>query len=342
MDLREMYISGFEKFTLNPGLFKLLKKVISGDEQNTDYEEILEQDSFFSKVILSESYKLTHNEPLRNLSHGVSLLGKEKVRKFIFAHSICRLFDPKADVNFKTIAQSASTLKRSIEAENLTKQFTSEKPELGFCCGIIFDIFEAWLSSDSDLKKSYSAFFTETWQHSLRAALIAATLTQRLRAKITNSRLVFSASLLHDIGRLMLALCEPESYPRLIIDFNNMQKKTPHSDNYLEYLEQYEFGFTHSSIGSLLIWQFEPLREVEAFVEYHHSIDLIGLRYKNQNANSLVISLSDKIAHLIESNAILDSGSATLICGQYESDGLIQASDLVKTVEQIRTKTALV
>jgi putative nucleotidyltransferase with HDIG domain len=98
-------------------------------------------------------------------------------------------------------------------------------------------------------------------RHSLACAVTARVLAAQRGED--NIERFFVAGLLHDIGRLLLALNAPQGM-RAALD----QSQRTHAD--LRRCEREQIGYTHDLVGELLLerWQFpEALREA---VRFHH------------------------------------------------------------------------
>lgn len=123
------------------------------------------------------------------------------------------------------------------------------------------------------------------WLHSAGTALCARTLARELGTNMENS---FTAGLLHDIGRLILATRFPEKYR------NVMAYRAEH-DCYPIEAEQEVLGFNHTQIGAALAvrWKF-PAEIAEAIANHHNPIDM--------SVNSLVdlVHLADVMAYVLE------------------------------------------
>ena len=105
--------------------------------------------------------------------------------------------------------------------------------------------------------------FSNIWEHSLRTATgarkIAATEHQTLEA----CNLAFTAGLLHDVGKLVLAANAERDY-RVVLDLSN-KSAVP-----LEAAELGIFGCTHADIGAFLfaLWGF-PDAVIQAVANHH-------------------------------------------------------------------------
>jgi putative nucleotidyltransferase with HDIG domain len=120
----------------------------------------------------------------------------------------------------------------------------------------IFSHFEGDHLSGLDL--------VEVWQHSLRTANIAQSMARCERASKATIEDCFTAGLLHDIGKLILAHAMSDDYKKALDVCRNGKAK-------LIALEQEYFGCTHAQVGAYLIgiWGLSPAI-VEA-IAWHHA-----------------------------------------------------------------------
>jgi putative nucleotidyltransferase with HDIG domain len=111
------------------------------------------------------------------------------------------------------------------------------------------------------------------WSHSLASATIAEELAA---ASIIDKDAAYTAALIHDIGRLALALIKPEGY-------NQLRDKGLLDAASIMQAERELFGMDHCQAGGLLMTKWNlPLAFIEV-ASYHHeprkgdSLDLVGL-----------------------------------------------------------------
>ncbi len=137
----------------------------------------------------------------------------------------------------------------------------------------------------SGSQKSYGFEFGELWRHSVAAALAAQKIAE---AKGDDANLAFTAGLLHDIGKNVLAEALEEHYMALI-------QQTEASQQSLLEVEKSLLHVQHAEIGGRLLerWNFPP--ELSTAVAYHHSP---GEAKEHQKWASYVY-LGNMIAHFM-------------------------------------------
>lgn len=126
------------------------------------------------------------------------------------------------------------------------------------------------------------------WYHSVKTAILARQLC-RNSAINEEAETLFTAGLLHDIGRLILAQKMPELSAEV-------QSAVDHNDADLIASERQAFGFTHCDTGAAFIQKWGLPDILSAVAEYHHQsatadryADEVRLIYM---ANNLVFMVS--------------------------------------------------
>jgi HD-like signal output (HDOD) protein len=126
------------------------------------------------------------------------------------------------------------------------------------------------------------------WRHSVACGLAARVLAT-VRQNEVNAELLFTAGMIHDIGRLVIYKKIPETAQEMILRCRD--SKEP-----LYLVEKEVLGFDHSDLGRMLAqsWNLPPsLKEVLA---YHH----FPLEARLYPIETCVIHIADYIAHAIQ------------------------------------------
>ena len=111
----------------------------------------------------------------------------------------------------------------------------------------------------------------ESWQHSLKCALLSQNLAKELPANVRpNIGLAYLAGLLHDIGFLLFGVLYPQEFAAL----NGAVEKYGHVNS--RELEFHAVGITHDLIGSMLFRNWNLPEEVIVATAEHHFPDYDG------------------------------------------------------------------
>jgi putative nucleotidyltransferase with HDIG domain len=137
----------------------------------------------------------------------------------------------------------------------------------------------------SGSQKSYGFEFGELWRHSVAAALA----TQKIaESKGDDGNLAFTAGLLHDIGKNVLAEALEDHYSALV-------EQTEASQQSLLEVEKNLLHVQHAEVGGRLLerWNFPP--ELATAVTYHH----FPGEAKNHHRWAAYAYLGNMIAHFM-------------------------------------------
>jgi putative nucleotidyltransferase with HDIG domain len=121
------------------------------------------------------------------------------------------------------------------------------------------------------------------WHHSVVSAVAASVIAEKLGGCIACA---FTAGLMHDIGKLVLASTEGRKYSRMLADAERTRQP-------LVELEQAAFGFDHAALGAHMLTQWSLPHEMIGGVRHHHNLAAAdGYRIP-----AAVVNLADAIAH---------------------------------------------
>lgn len=147
---------------------------------------------------------------------------------------------------------------------------------------------------------NYSYFnYKDFWKHSMLTASAARMLAKH--SDIVKSEDIFSASFLHDIGKIILAKYDKENYLKVY--------KSEYFDD-IDFMKKEEVycGLNHCEIGNIVAYSWNLPEIFCEIISNHHNPDR---SYKYFDECSLVY-LANKIAHCIESNKNLNIDNITL------------------------------
>ena len=125
----------------------------------------------------------------------------------------------------------------------------------------------------------------DLWRHSLATAVAAQTLAQHLTTE--DAEVVFSAALLHDIGKTLLVRAGNAHYVKLL-------EYCAASSVSVEYAEREEYGFDHAELGAQLLRSWKFPEQISAAVGGHHN--LLTPR-KDQQRIAVLVSVANIIAY---------------------------------------------
>lgn len=135
----------------------------------------------------------------------------------------------------------------------------------------------------SQPKSSYGLDAGELWRHSVATALAAETLAQTAGQDIN---VAFTAGLLHDLGKIVLAEALADKPPRLLTPSDHQGRSR------LE-CERAVVGLDHAEVGGGLLVRWHFAEELAAAVTHHHTPTAAG----PHGPLAACVHLGDLIAH---------------------------------------------
>ena len=123
----------------------------------------------------------------------------------------------------------------------------------------------------------------ELWRHSVAVAVAASVVAEEAGQ---TKAVAFTAGLLHDIGKLVFASAERESYAKLI-------QKAKDQGVLLSALERSALVIDHAELGGELMQRWELPPDIVATVRYHHQLEAAPPFEKLTAA----VQVGDMIAH---------------------------------------------
>lgn len=140
------------------------------------------------------------------------------------------------------------------------------------------------------------------WKHSLSCGIFAKIIASHVKGM--SEETLFTAGLLHDVGKLIL--------------FKNMPYSTVESlifarENMVPMVEAEEIvlGYTHTDVSSLIMKSWEFPDEINDIVTYHHSPD--GASFKK---GAIIVQLADNMANAVE----IARGGSYVVPGMSDED----------------------
>ncbi len=145
------------------------------------------------------------------------------------------------------------------------------------------------------------------WCHNIACATAARTIVTELG--IQQSERVFVAGLLHDIGKLMMYLAEPDLSSRVL------QQLKSNTELDVNELEKATFGYDHAELGAALLKEWGLPDSLVEPVRYHH----IPSQAQNFITESSLLHLANVVANQIvplfpsKANLVLDEKVWTVL-----------------------------
>lgn len=134
-------------------------------------------------------------------------------------------------------------------------------------------------------QKAYSLEPGALWKHSYATAILAAIIGKF--AKSSNTAILYSAGLLHDIGKILLNKPLVEKYSEAIASMDGSQD--------IITIENHLLSTTHPKIGKLLLDKWGLPENITLPVGKHHDINIL----KEDNLNCKIVYMANFLANNI-------------------------------------------
>ena len=122
------------------------------------------------------------------------------------------------------------------------------------------------------------------WQHSVYCGLVARNLGQR--CNVLHSERLFTAGLLHDVGRLLMVM-------KLADETAEAESRRMHSEKEICELERELVGFDHAEVGHALLMHWNMPSNLCASVLYHHSPG----EAHDAHLEAALLHIADQVTH---------------------------------------------
>jgi len=122
------------------------------------------------------------------------------------------------------------------------------------------------------------------WQHSVYTGLLARNLAQC--CNVLHSERLFTAGLLHDVGRLLMLMKVPE-------ETANAEAMRLQSRRDICELEEDLIGFSHAEVGEALLLHWNMPDNLCASIRYHHD----PAAADNAHLESAIVHIADQVTH---------------------------------------------
>ncbi|HCM40635.1 MAG: hypothetical protein A2070_08895 [Bdellovibrionales bacterium GWC1_52_8] len=291
--------------------------------------QILKANAYFESLFYRVVANLSKREEMPSLEGAIVLLGMQNFRNLMIAAQLYRSVlgtHPEWDKDGKLKLTSSEFLKYSLKTEEQLVNRKNEYSDTAYAAGLVFDILAAVTNAVCDDKKKVLAFLDGIYNHGLRTATIAAELAKNV-PDLGFQKYVFSAALIHDIGKVGMAIVRPG-----YINFLEDVKKKEISRPIRQHLEKEKWGVDHLAIGALTCHFYRMFRPIEKVVQFHHDPYLLRLRQKNLFPITGLICLATNIANNFKKTDKMDDPVLSLWRGPELRDFRIDMRGVVNSV----------
>lgn len=176
-------------------------------------------------------------------------------------------------------------------------------------------------------KERSSLSHEKLWKHSLRSSLLGHLIAQKVGG--VNPEVTLTASLLHDIGKLVLDCCCSPEYERVL------EKVRTRGAGMID-TEEEILGFNHADAGGWLCegWSFPPILVFP--ILFHHHVEKASEEYSRTTS---IVHIADVLSHHQEA-AAQGAGEIRGIQRAAQKQLKLQNDDLQKIVAHLKKEEA--
>jgi putative nucleotidyltransferase with HDIG domain len=137
-------------------------------------------------------------------------------------------------------------------------------------------------------KESFS--LDQFWKHSIGVAMCSESIAKRIGYKVPSE--LFTCGLVHDIGKVVLLILEPDRFASVVQNCNQYNLTYEESENRLE-LPQ------HTQLGQLLTKKWSLPQQIQNVILFHHQKDTLKRGGASAEMNQIidVVMLANLLIH---------------------------------------------
>ncbi|MCM2277797.1 MAG: HDOD domain-containing protein [Oligoflexia bacterium] len=294
--------------------------------------QILRANQYYEAILFRIVESLGKRESVERLEGAIVLLGMQNTRNTMIALQLLRMVKgghPEWTKEGKLKVNPAEVLKYALRTEELLSGRKDGYSDTAYAAGLIFDILALLASEMAQDKKKTLATIDAVYLHGLRTAQIAAEISSSI-PDFGFKKYVFSACLIHDIGKIIHAIINP-AYSQFIEDSG--KKELPRQIRH--FAERQRFGVSHSLLGGLCCEYFHAFQPVQKAILYHHNPYLIKGGMDGLGQLASLICLSTNIANNFKKAEKADDPILPLWKGVELADFPVDVPSLLKAVSRV-------
>lgn len=281
---------------LPPTTRRIIKGFSDIDVKTESIVKILNANPYYEHLFLEVVKSMsTHSE--LDARSAVLRLGMQHTRNLLCALQLFRLVrsaHPALDQNGKLTLSPSDILKYALLAEQAVpnnKKDPFSYPDTAYAAGVLFDILIGLATQKMNCSKKVIGYIDEIFSHGMRTAIVGVELARSM-PDFAHKKHVFGACLIHDCGKIVMAMLNPA-----YLDFVAKCQKEDLPRTLRQYAERQRFGFGHEVFSFLCASFFPIFGVVKESLLYHHEPYLLPSSKRAQQGLVNLICLSTNIAN---------------------------------------------
>lgn len=278
---------------------KIIEEFVDIDVNSDAVSKIILRNQYFEYFVTKEIKNLGFKKDIPSLKAAIVLMGMQSVRNFVCALQMMRMvgrLHPKPDKDGKLNLKPTDMLKYALRSEEFIVSRKMQYTDTAYAAGMMFDLMVTIGREFFKTAKPFEDYVEEVYKHGLRTARIAVELSKNFK-NLGFAKFVFSAALIHDIGKLAMDLLFPVGIANSYQAFRSDVQKKPANRDVVHFIEAKRFGLTHEYYSAQMAYYFGIFRGVERAILYHHAPYLVLGTNREIHNLACLIALSTNIAN---------------------------------------------
>lgn len=256
--------------------------------------QILRSNQYYEAVVFRLIESLGKRENVGRLEAAVVLMGMQNARNTIIALQLLRMVrggHPEWTKEGRLKTNPNEVLKYALRTEESLSGRKDSYSDTAYAAGLIFDILALVATELAQDKKKTLAFIDSVYTLGLKTAQIGVELANTIQ-DFGFKKYVFSSCLIHDIGRIILAIVDP-AYPVFVEECG--KKDLPRQVRHFAEIQR--FGVSHALLGGMCCEYFHAFQPIQKAILFHHDPYLIKGGMDGLGQLASLICLSSNIAN---------------------------------------------
>lgn len=268
--LSQFWAEFVPRFSLPPLSLAVLEAFSNIDVTAERIAQILARNGYYADQFQKIVDSMGKREETPSLESAVVLLGMTNSRNLILAlqmqrglkggHPEWKVIPPKKEAQLQL--KPNEWLKYALRTEEPLLAAKSPYADTAFAAGLVFDWFAAFAKQNN--RTDLPPLIELVYQHSLKTAKIASHLASS-KKEFAESKWIFSAALLHDIGKLVMGVYFP-NYARFI----DICAKRVVPRDVRHYAERERYLIDHAVMGGTLCSLFPLFESIAPVIRHSH------------------------------------------------------------------------
>jgi HD-like signal output (HDOD) protein len=320
------------RLTLAATSHAVLKNFSNPDVTAEKVAASLKSNPYYQLHFIKMIESMGKREELPSLEGGIILLGMQNTRDLILGLQMHRSVtgqhpaytkEGKLQTSPKDLMKYALKTEESLSAQKLPHS------DLGYAAGMLFDFLTLLCAELAGGSKEILAYIDQAYLHGNRTGMIAREIARGV-PDFPLSKFVYSASLIHDVGKAVMAILEPKylDYLEAI-----QGKEIPRAARL--FAETRRFGVNHALIGGMVCQTFQVFRQIEPVILFHHDPYLLKQRHRNLHPLGAIVCLATNMAGNFKKIDKLDDPQISLWKGPELADWRLEGRVMLNAVAKV-------